>query len=133
MRAILLNVPPPPAASRDTPPDAPRLRRGTMTDAELLLWSHLRDAQLDGCRFRRMFPIGPYIVDFVSLERRVVVEIGGGPSPRLETAAGHRRDAYLAGRGFRVLRFPHEAVLADPDAARAAVTDALRRAARAVP
>jgi very-short-patch-repair endonuclease len=132
MRAILLNFPLPPAP-RTAERDPARVRRGTMTDAELLLWSHLRDAQLEGCRFRRMFPIGRYIVDFACLERRVVVEIGGGPAPRYETLAGHQRDAYLAAGGFHLLRFPDEAVLADPDAVRAAVAAALRRAAPTAP
>jgi hypothetical protein len=44
--------------------------RNNPTDAERLLWSHLRFWQLDGYKFRRQQPLGSYIVDFVCLWRR---------------------------------------------------------------
>src|SRR5947199_393527 len=53
-----------------------RLRRAS-TDAEKKLWSHLRSAQL-GEKFRRQHEILGYIVDFVSIERRLIVELDGG-------------------------------------------------------
>jgi hypothetical protein len=46
--------------------------RNNPTDAERVLWGHLRFWQLDGCKFRRQQPLGRYIVDFVCLEKRVV-------------------------------------------------------------
>jgi len=52
--------------------------RGRQTDAEKALWMRLRDKQLEGVKFRRQQPIGPYIVDFASLERNLIVEIDGG-------------------------------------------------------
>jgi very-short-patch-repair endonuclease len=49
-----------------------------MTDAERRLWSRLRHRQLDGHRFRRQAPIGPFIVDFVCLEAKLIMEVDGG-------------------------------------------------------
>ena len=56
---------------------ARKLRR-EMPDSERKLWWRLRLRQLEGCRFRRQHPIGPYILDFVCLERRFVIEVDGG-------------------------------------------------------
>ncbi len=56
---------------------ARRLRKHP-TDAERLLWCHLRLRQLGGYKFRRQQPLGPYIVDFVCLEQRLIVEVDGG-------------------------------------------------------
>jgi Protein of unknown function (DUF559) len=47
------------------------------TDAELRLWRHLRDRPIERFKFRRQQPIGRFIVDFVNLERKVVVEMDG--------------------------------------------------------
>jgi very-short-patch-repair endonuclease len=51
--------------------------RKQATVFERRLWRHLRGQQLEGCRFRRQHPIGRYIVDFVCLERKLVVELDG--------------------------------------------------------
>ena len=48
------------------------------TDAEKALWTKLRNRELQGVKFRRQHPIGPYIVDFVSLQERLIIEIDGG-------------------------------------------------------
>ena len=55
-----------------------RQLRKTPTDAERLLWQQLRLWQVDGCKFRRQQPLGNFIVDFVCLEKRLVIEIDGG-------------------------------------------------------
>src|SRR3989337_2010319 len=55
-----------------------RLLRSQMTDAERLLWHHLRARRLSGFRFRRQLVIEPYIVDFACLEVKLVVEADGG-------------------------------------------------------
>lgn len=49
-----------------------------MTDAERLLWRHLRNRELGGHKFRRQCPVGPYIVNFVCLEKKLVIEVDGG-------------------------------------------------------
>ncbi|MGH9051853.1 MAG: endonuclease domain-containing protein [Acidimicrobiia bacterium] len=92
---------------RYRPPDpAPRDRarqlRREQTSAEARLWRELRRGNL-GSRFRRQEPIGPYIVDFVCLATRLVVEVDGATHEDPEPDA--RRDALLERLGFRVLRF----------------------------
>ena len=52
--------------------------RKRQTDAERVLWNKLRNKQMEGVKFRRQQPIGSYIVDFVSLERKLIIEIDGG-------------------------------------------------------
>jgi very-short-patch-repair endonuclease len=86
---------------------ARRLRR-TMTDAERRLWYHLRDRRLDGWKFRRQLPIGPFVADFVCLEARLVVEVDGGQHGGDYDLA---RDAFLRRHGFAVLRFWNNDVL----------------------
>jgi very-short-patch-repair endonuclease len=79
-----------------------------MTDAERRLWRSLRRKNL-GHKFRRQAPVGPYILDFVCLERKVVVEVDGGQhSDNAEEAA---RDSWLEEQGFKVLRFWNREVL----------------------
>ena len=78
--------------------------RRAMTPAETLVWSMVRRKQL-GWKFRRQEPIGPYIVDFVRLARRLVVEMDGDGHGGEYDAV---RDAYLNSLGFRVVRFDND-------------------------
>ncbi len=55
-----------------------RQLRKNPTDAERLLWRKLRFWQVDGLKFRRQQPLGRYIVDFICLEKRLVIEVDGG-------------------------------------------------------
>ncbi len=73
-----------------------------MTDAEQMLWQHLRGSRLDGLKFRRQHPIPPYVVDFCCVETMLIVELDGSQHS-LETDA--RRTRYLGSQGWRVLRF----------------------------
>jgi very-short-patch-repair endonuclease len=77
-----------------------------MTDAERLLWRHLRAKQLEGAKFRRQEPIGRYIADFVCFSHRLVIELDGGQhaQPR-EQSRDQQRDAWLEEQGFKVIRF----------------------------
>jgi very-short-patch-repair endonuclease len=96
-------------------PVAPRFRtnaralRRELTEAEVALWRALRDRRLAATKWRRQFPMGPFIVDFVCLERRVVVECDGSQHAG-STRDGHR-DAWLAREGFQVVRFWNHEVL----------------------
>jgi len=92
---------------------AKALRR-RMTDAERLLWFRLRDRRLLGCKFRRQWPIGPYVVDFACVEHALAIEIDG--SQHLDSASDKARDACLRGKGYSVLRFWNNEVLAGLDA-----------------
>ena len=87
-----------------------RSLRAESTDAEQRLWSQLRARGLMGWKFRRQQPIGPYIVDFVCYEQRLIVEVDGSQH---QHASGYdaARDALLCKRGFVVLRFWNNDVL----------------------
>ena len=80
-----------------------------MTDAERRLWYRLRAHRFEGHKFKRQVPIGPYVVDFACLGRRLVVEVDGGQ--HAENSRDALRDAYLKDEGFRVLRFWNNDVL----------------------
>jgi very-short-patch-repair endonuclease len=95
------------------------------TDAELKLWQALRRRQVDGHRFRRQAPVGPYCVDFLCPERRLIVEVDGGQHA-IEQAADARRTAWLEGRDFRVIRFWNNEVLGNLDGVVESIGRALR-------
>ena len=82
---------------------ARELRRNP-TDAERLLWKKLRYWQVDGCKFRRQQPLGRYIVDFVCLQKRLIVEVDGGQHAE-QANYDAERDGWLVDQGFVVLRF----------------------------
>ncbi|MFC3552234.1 endonuclease domain-containing protein [Lysobacter cavernae] len=96
--------------------------RNRMTDAERRLWSILRGRQLDGHKFRRQHPYYHYILDFVYLEQRLVVEVDGGQ--HADSSADEIRDDFLREGGFLVLRFWNNEVLANTQT----VADAIYRA-----
>ena len=81
-----------------------RALRRRMTDAERLLWRHLRNRELGGWKFRRQYPVGTFIVDFICVEKNVVIEVDGGQHAENE-ALDLQRSAYLNKMGYRVLRF----------------------------
>ena len=84
------------------------------TDAEAVLWRRLRDRSLAGRKFRRQHLVGDYVVDFVCLDARLVVELDGGQHDR-DADAASTRTAVLERRGFRVLRFWNSEVLTNLD------------------
>ena len=90
----------------------PRILRRNSTEAERRLWSSLRSRQLEGLKFRRQLPIGPYIVDFVCWDRKLVVEVDGGQRGGAEDAV---RDEGLREQGFDVLRVWNNEVVENLD------------------
>jgi very-short-patch-repair endonuclease len=83
-----------------------RLLRHDSTDAEQLIWNALQAQRMNGASFRRQTPIGPYIVDFVCHAANLVVEIDGGQHFEVQhMKRDTRRDAFLASKDYRVLRF----------------------------
>jgi very-short-patch-repair endonuclease len=86
-----------------------KVLRSNMTDAERRLWYLLRAHRFKEIKFKRQAPIGRYIVDFVSFERRLVVEVDGGQ--HADNEADLRRTRWLEDQGFRVLRFWNNEVL----------------------
>lgn len=81
-----------------------RKLRSTLTDAEQLLWRHLRQKQMAGIKFRRQHPVGPYVTDFACLSAKLAIEIDGGQHAGMKPKDA-QRDAFLIQKGFRVLRF----------------------------
>lgn len=85
------------------------------TEAESVMWELIRRKQL-GVIFKRQYIIDEYIVDFVCLERRLVIEIDGGyHSTGEQQESDANRDSRLAALGYRVLRFSNGEVMMQPD------------------
>jgi very-short-patch-repair endonuclease len=89
--------------------------RSNQTDAERKLWNVLRGRQMAGMKFRRQHLFENYILDFVCLENRLVVEIDGGQHQESIMDDG-MRTKMLENAGFQVLRFWNHEVLQHPDA-----------------
>ncbi|HKT30034.1 endonuclease domain-containing protein [Dyella sp.] len=102
------------------------LRRNT-TDAERLLWRHLRDRRLSGWKFRRQHEIDRYIVDFVCPDARVIVELDGGQHLQ-QVERDEERTRRLAAIGYRVLGFWNDDVLKNTDAVLEVILEAVARA-----
>ena len=83
--------------------------RNDPTDAEFEMWQIIRGKRLEGLRFRRQHPIESYIVDFICLDEKLIIEIDG--SQHAESSYDLIRDARLEELGFTVLRFWNEEVL----------------------
>ncbi|MEO8060042.1 MAG: DUF559 domain-containing protein [Burkholderiales bacterium] len=105
--------------------------RIVMTDAERRLWSRLRREQL-GVKFRRQHPLGTYVLDFVCLDARLVVEVDG--SQHLDQQAYDEcRSAWLATQGYSVLRFWANEVLSETDAVVISIIQSLGLSAARAP
>jgi len=89
-----------------------KLLRQQQTAAERLLWHQLRGKRVGGLRFRRQCRLGWYIVDFVCLPARLVVEVDG-PSHDQTIEHDERRTRWLESQAFRVIRFSNGDVLAN--------------------
>ncbi len=89
--------------------------RRRATDAERKLWAILRNRSLEDLKFRRQRPIGKYVVDFVCLEKSLIIEVdGGGHADQKEKDA--ERTRRLESQGYKVIRFWNDEVLREPDA-----------------
>ncbi len=87
-------------------------KRSTYT--EQVLWKYLRAKHFEGLKFRRQQPIGSYIVDFVCIEKKIIVELDGGQHALPEEMQNDRkRDQWFEGQGYKVLRFWDNEVLSD--------------------
>jgi very-short-patch-repair endonuclease len=94
--------------NRSSSPHTDTLRQN-MTESEARLWGHVRSRRLGGLKFRRQVPIGPYLVDFLCIEHRLIVEVDGSQHNEEVDA---NRTAYLQKSGYRVIRFWNNDVLA---------------------
>ena len=93
----------------------PQQLRTNATEAEQRIWYFLRNRQFEQFKFRRQHPIGVYIVDFVCLEQKLVIELDGGQHTE-QAQYDARRTTALSEKGFRVLRFWNNDVLLNTNA-----------------
>jgi very-short-patch-repair endonuclease len=83
-----------------------RALRKRMTPQEVKLWLHLRAWRKRGFHFRRQAPRDNFIVDFVCVKHRLIVEVDGGQHNfDAHARADMRRDRHFKREGFTVLRF----------------------------
>ena len=81
-----------------------RALRQRQTPQEKKVWSRLRDRRLNGFKFRRQHPIGPFVADFYCAEARLVVELDGGGHASQREYDQARTD-WLEECGYQVIRF----------------------------
>jgi very-short-patch-repair endonuclease len=108
-----------------------RKLRTNPTDAEIRLWSRLRRQQLERYRFRRQHPMGPFVVDFFCPEAKLIIEVDGGQ--HAESAADEHRTRWLEARGYRVVRFWNNDVLANTEGVLLKILEALRAGSPSLP
>ena len=89
-----------------------REMRHAPVSAEKLFWNEVRDRRLGGHKFRRQYLIGPFVVDFVCVEKKLIVELDGvlhADRPNYDK----ERDEFLEAQGYRVMRFRNEELAGD--------------------
>ena len=91
-----------------------RSLRSNLTYSENKLWSHIRKRQINKLKFRRQHPIGNFIVDFVCLEKKIVIEIDGGQHNE-NADYDLQRTKWLENEGYKILRFWNNEVLENTD------------------
>src|SRR2546429_39003 len=101
-----------------------RALRKDPTDAERHLWNYLRARRLNGFKFRRQRPFGPYVCDFMCLEVSVVIELDGSQHAE-QIGYDEKRDAFFRSYGFRVLRFWNTDVLSKTEIVLETIFEAL--------
>ena len=106
---------------RRTNPNAAKLRQNA-TECEKQLWAALRNRQLDGFKFRRQATIGPYVVDLLCAEHRLIVEVDGGQH---SDEADLSRTRFLEGQGYSVIRFWNHEVIENLDGVLVSIRQAL--------
>ncbi len=99
--------------------------RAQPTEAERAIWHILRAGRLDGLKFKRQVPLGPYIVDFICFEEKLIVEVDGGQHG--ESARDAQRDASFAAAGFRTLRIWNNEALSNRDGVARSILAAVGR------
>ena len=97
------------------------------TEAESILWNLLRGKQL-GVRFRRQHPVEGYIPDFICLPCKLIIEVDGGYHYlEGQPISDEERTVYLEAKGYHVLRFTNEEVIAAPEKVLSLIKDELNK------
>jgi very-short-patch-repair endonuclease len=108
------------------PKNLARELRQNETETEQIIWSWLRSRQLKGVKFRRQQPIGDYIVDFVSFNKRLIIEIDGGQHSETQIKEkDDNRTKWLESQGFKVIRFWNNDVKDNPEGVFIRITEYL--------
>ena len=94
--------------------------RARPTACEAKLWARLRGRQLNGLKFRRQSPIGPYVADFLCFSHHLIVEADG---PHHDPVHDQKRDAWLRESGFLVIRFTNDRIAYDIEGVLASILD----------
>ena len=104
-----------------------RALRHQQSDAELVLWRKLRSLQVNRVKFRRQHLIGKYVVDFVSLSKKLIIEIDGSQhNEEFIKEKDERRTRWLEAEGYRVLRFWNNDVLTNIEGVFITIQEALK-------
>ncbi|HEY6300318.1 MAG TPA: DUF559 domain-containing protein [Candidatus Binatus sp.] len=111
------------------PRDTARRLRTNATEAEQKLWSQLRKRQLYGFQFRRQYSIGPFFVDLICLEARLIIEVDGAQHAD-QKEQDQSRSEFLHACGYNVLRFWNFEVLSDVDSVVERIAVVLRQTQR---
>ncbi len=101
--------------------------RKEMTPAEMKLWQALRGNQLDGLYFRRQHAIGSYIVDFISVHEKLIIEVDGASHLDQEEYDEERTRWLEEEKGYRVIRFTNTEILRNINEVLEAIQDAVKR------
>jgi very-short-patch-repair endonuclease len=96
-------------AANEAKAERARRLRKVATNAETKLWYRLRSRRLNGHKFVRQDPVGPYTVDFVCREHRLIIEVDGGQ--HADNPRDAIRDKWLSEHNYLVLRFWNNDVL----------------------
>lgn len=100
--------------------------RKNMTKAEIMLWGRLRRRAVEGCRFRRQHPIGPFIADFFCSEAGLIIELDGAVHDEEEQRQRDRlRDLAMEDHGLRMLRIKNKEVLTGMEGVVSKITKSL--------
>jgi very-short-patch-repair endonuclease len=95
--------------------DHVRELRQNSTDAERRLWHFLRAKRLKGYKFRRQHLVYPFVVDFICLEKKLVVELDGGQHAE-RSRYDEKRTLFLQSKGYMVLRFWNNEIFKETEA-----------------
>ena len=115
----------PPELWEKLKPLARQMRRDP-TPAEHALWQRVRNRRVGGAKFRRQYAIERFIVDFVCLEHRLIIEVDGDIHEQQQEYDAVRQ-AFLEAQGFRVIRFTNAEVMRSPDGVVEIIGEALMR------
>ena len=89
-----------------------KILRKQNTPMEIKIWNRLRSRRFMGLKFRRQCPLGAYIVDFVCIEKKLIIELDGGQhNEEKHQEYDKRRTKFLNDLGYKVLRFWNNEVL----------------------